>query len=238
MKSKNYFQKNRTFNLHWIALFLIFAFSCNNQSLENNKANDAKIALESNFINQVKKQDVKRPLIAEKQIAPKQIKTLPTSPSNEFISFKDFYKNFDKEAQTFTLNTERDTSFICSQGTKIKVKARSFETSTGQALTGEIKLKIKEFYKIEDILLANLSTMSNKGLLETGGMLYIEAIYNKEECVLKASHPIEISFPYEKEKDGMKLFIGNWGDEQIDWKEEVDSTYSESVETEIFYWQI
>ena len=128
----------------------------------------------------------------------------------------ELYKKTDKQFQVFNLKTDRDTVITCKEGTKIGIKANSFALKkTGESVNGKIELKVKEYYKIGDLISSNLNTVARDGILETGGTLYIEAVSENEECMLQEGKNIELGFPHEKEKEEMQLFSGQWNDTNV-----------------------
>lgn len=145
--------------------------------------------------------------------------------TDTIISVSDIYKHFVTHPQIFTIQTNRDTTIICKEGTTIYIKANSFiSEKTGKEISGIVQIAVKEYYKISDIILSNLSTTSGNKILETGGMLHLAATADNENCLLKQEHDIEIGFPYSNKKDDMALFIGKWTSDKIDWK--LDNTTS------------
>lgn len=146
----------------------------------------------------------------------------------------DFYLKNDKKPQIFTINNTKDTTIICVQKTKITIRANSFIISNSKtAATGKIKISVKEYYSISDILLGRLSTTSNGKLLETGGMLEMNAFSNNEKCELKSDKAIEIGFPRKEEKEGMQLFSGSWKNNQINWEVDQNSNNLNQVYTKV-----
>ncbi len=130
----------------------------------------------------------------------------------------DIYTTKKKASQNFTFKATDEISITCKEGTKIKIEPNSLvSTKTGKPSTKDISLQITEYYKISDMLLANLSTTSNGKLLETGGMLNIEAYADKQKLKLKNGRNIEIHFPNRKKNDGMLLFNGTKNNEGINW---------------------
>ncbi|MFD2916899.1 energy transducer TonB [Psychroserpens luteus] len=128
-----------------------------------------------------------------------------------------------KHPQTISFNTQKDTTITCKEGTVLKITKGSFiNPKTGKTVTGKVDIKVTEYYKLSDILLANLSTVSNDRQLETGGMLYIEATQGDIKLELKDDKSIDISFPTKNKKTGMQLFSGEWKDENINWKLQTD----------------
>lgn len=135
------------------------------------------------------------------------------------ISLSDVYKHFEKKPQVFSIRTDRDTTIICKEGTMIQISASSFiSEKTGNSISGTVQLKVKEYYTISDMILANLTTTSGGKILETGGMLHISAASNSENCIIKPGRDIKIGFPYSGKQDDMALFNGDITNDIIDWK--------------------
>lgn len=102
------------------------------------------------------------------------------------------------------------------KGAIIKIAKNSFDVRAGAT----INLEIKEAYSAGDILLAGLTTKSNGELLQSGGMIYVNA--TADEKAVKIIKPINISIPSEVYDERMQLFKGeiendgdiNWVDPQ------------------------
>lgn len=136
--------------------------------------------------------------------------------TKETKRFNPLYTVSKKNPETHRINTQRDTIIICKEGTKLKIKANSFTyAGTDQLATGTIKLEATEYYQLSDILLANLTTTSNGQLLETGGMLFLEA--RSGEQLLELNKDIAIEIPTENKKDDMLLFTGQETNQGINW---------------------
>ena len=135
------------------------------------------------------------------------------------MSVPDIYKHYDKQPQLFSIRANRDTTIVCKEGTSIKIKANSFiSEKSGKEVSGIVQIAVKEYYKISDIILSNLSTTSGDQILETGGMIHITAKADKENCLIKQRSTIEIGFPNSNEKADMALFNGEWIGDKMDWK--------------------
>lgn len=136
----------------------------------------------------------------------------------------DFYQKNAKKSQQFVINTSKDTTIICAEKTKIKIKANSFVSAkTGKVIDGNVQISVKEYYSISDIVMANLSTTSDGKLLETGGMIDVTANSNGEQCVLSKGKSIEIGFPTKKIKEDMQLFTGQWKNNAVNWKIDISA---------------
>ncbi|HYH14514.1 MAG TPA: hypothetical protein VD794_04815, partial [Flavisolibacter sp.] len=111
--------------------------------------------------------------------------------------------DIDRSFQTFLFDQKKDTVFSCEQGTVIKISKETFFIEGNDKPLGDIVIKVKEYYSISDIIAANLSTSSDNNILETGGMVFIEAFANDKECRIRDGSTVEIAFPFRKKKDGM-----------------------------------
>lgn len=136
-----------------------------------------------------------------------------------------FYKKNERKPQLFVINTNKDTTIVCAQKTRIHINAKCFVSSkTAKEVSGKIQVSVTEYYTISDILLARLSTTTNGNLLETGGMINITASSNNEKCDLKKGQTIEIEMPRKAEKAGMQLYTGSWNNSSINWEVQKNST--------------
>lgn len=141
------------------------------------------------------------------------------SQTDTIITVPDIYKYFDKKPQLFSIQANRDTTIICMEGTSIKIEANSFiSEKSGKEISGNVQLGVKEYYKLSDIILSNLSTTSGNKILETGGMLHLAATADNENCLIKQGSNLEIGFPYAEKKENMALFNGTWTNDKIDWE--------------------
>lgn len=127
----------------------------------------------------------------------------------------------------FTINTSSDTTIFGAQGTRIFIGANTFQFENGELATDSVRIELKEYYTKADIILAKLSTESNGIMLETGGMLNIQAFSNDEALEIKSDKRITIHFPKKKHSSQkMDLFypdtdkaqdtaISNWNVDTI-----------------------
>jgi hypothetical protein len=209
-------------NKFFLLLFLPVVFACNEQSGKQTNLTDTLIK-EKNSISEIESDSSQTVLEKKENSKNNHPHNLTNRYNNrsilraESFNFKDFYKQFDPPTQQYSINTSKDTIIICSKGTRIFFRAGSFMTESGKMVTGNIDLRVKEYYSIPDILLCNLTTKSNNEILETGGMLYIEAFSDGEICKLKSDAFIDIAFPSNEKKDDMELFYGEWTNENINW---------------------
>lgn len=194
------------------------------------KENDT-IFVNPNLLLEIEKAQQK---VQKESKADKAAKPVPKNTESFFNSTK-------KEAQIISFNTSEDYKVILKEGTEISIPANAFVNSkTQKEVTGKVSLEVTEYYKLSDMLLADLSTTSHDQILETGGMLYIEAKKNNSNLKLKSGKELEIIFNNKGKKD-MQLFNGEKTDgNRINWNlaEEIEimpSKFFRSTSQEISY---
>ena len=140
---------------------------------------------------------------------------LVSEPEVNWSAIFDYSK---KTSQNYKFKAEDGIEIKAKEGTQVLIESNSFiQENTGKLVTGEVKIKIREFYTLPDIIKANLSTKSYDNLLETGGMLFIEAFSNDQKCILAEDKEIVIKFPFKREKEGMKLFTATKVIDTMNW---------------------
>jgi hypothetical protein len=114
------------------------------------------------------------------------------------------YKELGLTPQTFTVKSNRDTIIRGEKGTQLHFPANAF---AGVAEGTSVEIKLKECYDYASILAENLTTKSDDKLLQTGGMIYVQATANGKELTLQKPMDIQFSSAESKLK-GMELFSG------------------------------
>lgn len=208
-----------------VPTLIILLLSCNSTDKQNEQVNSPSLTKDT--IAAIPKQEEVKPdttTITEKKPASfKSKKTQKAAFANSNLqvqtSLENDFKTIEQNFQYFVINTNFDTTILCKEGTVIKIKHSSFlNASNLTEAKGTITFQVKEFYKISDIISARLTTHSNDNILETGGMLFIQATSDGQLCKLKDNSAIEISFPFTQKKDNMLLFSGSWINQKIDWQ--------------------
>ena len=101
----------------------------------------------------------------------------------------------DVEEQRFKVDLNKEISITAKEGTFIKIAPGSIQNKNGQLMNGEAELIIKEYYHPCDMILAGMHTVSDKGLLQTGGMLYITIVQNGDTMSATTRRKIELKMP-------------------------------------------
>jgi hypothetical protein len=125
------------------------------------------------------------------------------SASSSVITY--FKKHFPKKAngEQYVFNTATDTLFVTPQGTVIALPKNVFATTEPR-----LTLTVKEAYTYGDMLLHQLTTVAdNDNLMETGGMLYLQATDKTGKDVpLKPNKTIKVQMPSTNLKADMQSF--------------------------------
>jgi hypothetical protein len=121
------------------------------------------------------------------------------------------------EKQFHKINSKRDTILYCMNGSIIELGANIFSDSLNKPITGTVELEIIEALTPDQILLANLTTTSNGKILETDGMIYINALQGKTSLKIKDSASISITIPTDSVVRDMKFYEGMEDTKCINW---------------------
>lgn len=145
--------------------------------------------------------------------------------------------------EIFQINNNKDTILKCNQGTVIYIPKNSFLLESNDPLKSDnVEFRVTEYYSTVDMLAANLTTQSDNEILETGGMLYIEAYSENTKCVLNNKKQIGIKFKNISEKDSMHIFYGESLESNINWKlssvEAIDIVEFEELEEQEVYFVV
>ncbi len=163
------------------------------KQLNDNKVIDFIDTTKTNLIANVKRSNINNPT------------SLDNSKENLLIT-QNFFSKLSNASQFFTINASKDTNIICSNGTALNIKANSFTTQNKTIVKGIVQLEIKEAYHITDVIANGLHTVSNSNLLQSAGMIYMNAKQNNQALDINIRQPIQITMASYYKKDGMQLF--------------------------------
>ncbi len=131
---------------------------------------------------------------------------------NDFKVFA--YRNLP--TSEYCIDPTRDTVLKLKRGGRVIFKANTF-SSDGEC----VKIFAKEAYKKSEIILASLTTTSNGNLLESGGMVYLEA-RNSNGDELASKREFTVQMPTDNYLDSMMLFNGTHGpDSSLNWTQDL-----------------
>jgi len=109
--------------------------------------------------------------------------------------------------QEFTILSNRDTVIIGKLGTKIFFESNSFEKNGAELTEKEIEITLKEVYTNSETILNGLSTTSRGNLLETSGMINLEAKSGDQVLSLRKGVPLKIQFKKISDLGSMRTYL-------------------------------
>lgn len=133
----------------------------------------------------------------------------------------EIFNYYRKKPQKFIVNGTKGDTINGKEGTKIIIGVNAFVDKSGDVISDNIELEMTEYYTPQDIVLGNLSTSYSGQLLETGGMINLNANLNGEELKIKKGEKLIVEFSSE-EMDGMETFYGNFELNKINWRPAVE----------------
>ena len=124
-------------------------------------------------------------------------------------SLSDLWQDLARDRlQEFTLEPGKGSVIEGKAGTKVWIPANALAFADGRLPSSPITFRIKESYAYSDMIIDGLSTHSDDRLLETGGMVYLEAEAAGQKLALSKGQEMAVSLPTEQLKEGMQLFMG------------------------------
>lgn len=152
-------------------------------------------------------------------------------------------ESLDVTPNIFEISPNSDTLLFGEHGTAIFIPSDAFYLDSSE-FDKEITITLKEYYNMSDILMQDLSTRTPDRLLETGGMIHIEASVGDQKKSLKYGKELIVHFPKNgSTADDMQLFSEGFYDTQqgssnaVVWEEEARSDGYETDSIVWWYWR-
>ncbi|MEO1256704.1 MAG: hypothetical protein AAFY41_17715, partial [Bacteroidota bacterium] len=137
------------------------------------------------------------------------------------LTLDGLFRGWQKDQeQLYTIDGSKDVRIIGENGTNIWIPAGSLVLEDGTEAQGQIEISLQEAYDFSTMLMSDLSTTSGDQLLETGGMVYLNATADGQKLKIKEDAALTLALPSDEFKEDMELFIGeqdahgtvqNWG---------------------------
>ncbi|MDQ3190179.1 MAG: hypothetical protein M3Q58_01145 [Bacteroidota bacterium] len=144
-------------------------------------------------------------------------------------STAEILSQLEKKSEFFTFSIDSIPIIIGLEGTVITIPSECLVHQDDKLPKGEVTIELKEFYSASDILFNNLTTQTKSGLLQTAGMIYIQATSENKVLKVKDGKSFEIKFPIiGNVKKGMQLYRGKIEKDFISWD---DTPISDSAMT-------
>jgi hypothetical protein len=121
--------------------------------------------------------------------------------------------NLLQDVQRFELNLNNHRTIIGKYGTVV-----TFPMGCFGKIQGKIKITLIECYSIHEMIFNGLSTQTSKGkLLETEGMIYLNALDSNGDELKIEKGEVKIQMPTEQIKHDIKIFEGLEKGNQVYW---------------------
>ena len=134
----------------------------------------------------------------------------------------------DLNAEEFVIDNTKDTTLFGRKGTIVSIPKNCFENTNGA-----IKIELIESLKLSDIVLLNAQTVSNGEILQTDGVIYLNATVDDIVVKLKEGKTIQIEIPTDDRNDEMTAFVGNFNEEgEMNWEIGNEMIWSTSEQVE------
>jgi hypothetical protein len=137
---------------------------------------------------------------------------LPPATDNEL------YRKTMPETQTFTLQLKNDTSITCKGGTVITLPNNVFVDGNGDPVTENVTFKVVEVNAMSDFINANMQTSAGGELLQSQGMIYLNAESSGQSLYVDTTKALDVELPADVATGGFQIFTGSYDSlGNIDW---------------------
>ncbi|MBC7862887.1 MAG: hypothetical protein IAF38_07920 [Bacteroidia bacterium] len=111
--------------------------------------------------------------------------------------------------ETFVIDQTKDSVITCAKGTKLFIEANSLVLEDGSAPKEKVTVEVQEFYSKKDFFAAQLATVSNGVMLESGGMVNVSATSGSQKLELGSGKEMAVLFPRSGNADQKDVFYGS-----------------------------
>jgi len=157
---------------------------------------------------QSKKEEVKTIVIEEKHVIPE-------------TKAKKLFSQLRPKSQFYNYTAEEDHSIETPNGTQIYIPEYSFVDKNGNTIKGKVDIEIIEVLSVADFVKTNLQTVSNGQLLQSEGMIYVDAKANGQAITLAEGKKLQIELPKvpsSNKNSELLIFTGSYDNEgKINW---------------------
>ncbi|MBA4057169.1 MAG: hypothetical protein C0490_20820, partial [Marivirga sp.] len=158
--------------------------------------------------------------------------TNPSNPQRILYPNNGISKSLDSirpPMQHFTINAETDTLLTSLHGTFLALSENTFVDLRGEIVTGIIDLDIVEVRSPGEILRAGLQTVSGDRILQTSGMLFIDATCKGQPVFIRDGRSITLNMNAKSRQTDEEIFSG-----EFDKNGRINWTKSGSIEKTFF----
>ncbi|MCB9231188.1 MAG: cytochrome c [Bacteroidia bacterium] len=143
---------------------------------------------------------------------------VPADPVHK-VSPEDPFKDFLPETQLFEIDPRQDNTVVGKAGVLVIIPEGSLVDGNGNPVKEPVQLELLEALGLDDMVAANLTTTSGGMLLQSGGMLFLNA-QTKDglQLTVDPNNPIYVEIPTPGRQPGMQVYAGiRAPDGSMDW---------------------
>ncbi len=133
--------------------------------------------------------------------------------------FSELYNSEQVQSDFFSIDANKDTVLNAKEGSCIEIKAGTFVFEDGSPVQGTLTIEFKEALDHMDMIMGNLATVSNGEMLESDGMVYLNAQSEGKQLQFASGKTAAISVPSKSKMEGMNLFASEFDEttNEINW---------------------
>lgn len=132
-----------------------------------------------------------------------QVCTVQKNDSNNAVSIKGTFENFDVKYNQHQINAEDGQELRFENGTVIKIPANAFVDKKGNTVKGKVDIDYREFHTVSEIMTSGIPMQYDDGKeqydFESAGMLEIRGKQNGEEIYVAKDKTIAINMASHKD---------------------------------------
>ena len=129
-----------------------------------------------------------------------------------------------KAPQSFQIDLNQSAQIKGEQGTKISIPRGAFVNKKGEVITENVEIELVEAFSMKDYFANDLATHSDGKILQSAGMIYIDAQAKGEALTLQEGMSLDVEIPYSNGQPGYQMFSGVREENgSMDWELEEDS---------------
>jgi mono/diheme cytochrome c family protein len=112
------------------------------------------------------------------------------------------------DSTRFVVRPGRDTLLRTAGGTLLFIPRNGFQRPDGTPAGGPVHVTLREALTPADLVLAHLTTTSDGRMLESGGMVFVDANEAGQTLRINPGAPLRVSLPTAQPLRGMQVFTG------------------------------
>ena len=130
-------------------------------------------------------------------------------------NIEDLFALLKQEPQQYCINPTRDTVLVGEQGTILYFKANSIAVPKG--IDTCVVICLTEMFRKSDMILNNVTTLANGKILESQGMIKVEAKVGGASLDLNKGSDYIVMIPTDTIVPGLSVFNGDEAHDMLNW---------------------